>query len=140
MAINNSNNLELLDFRDSDLILKIVMELYNEIWTDSKKWNTNLQKIERYLIEILALNPNETRALTNLGVILSNNGKYQNALSKLKQAERLNSKDANLYKNIGIVKLNIEPERQNAKEYFDIAKTMKADKLTIEAYFDPHAY
>lgn len=129
-----------LDFKDSDSILKIVVELYKEIWTDSKKWKQNHQKIEQYLTELLTLNPNNTKALTNLGAILSDNGKHKNALTELKKAEKLNSKDANLYRNIGIVKMNIESERKNAKQYFEIAKTMVSDELTIEAYFDPQGH
>ncbi|MFD0991056.1 tetratricopeptide repeat protein [Mariniflexile jejuense] len=136
----NSNELTSLDFTNSDSILKIVVELYNEIWTDSKKWKENHQKIERYLTELLSLNPNDTRALTNLGAILSDNGKHKNALTELLKAEKLESKDANLYRNIGIAKMNIESERQNAKEYFEIANKFKSDELTIEAYFDPHGH
>lgn len=129
-----------LDFKDSDSILKIVTELYKEIWTDSKKWKVNHQKIEKYLTELLTINPNDARALTNLGAILSDNGKHTDALIELQKAEKLNTKDANLYRNIGIAKMNIESERQNAKEYFEIADKLVSDKLTIESYFDPHGY
>jgi len=129
-----------LDFKNSDSILKTVVELYNETWTDSKKGEVNHQKIEQYLTELLNVNPDNVRALINLGAILSEKGKHQIALTELKKAEKLNSKDANLYRNIGIVKMNIESERKNAEEYFEIAKTMKSDKLTIEAYFDPHGH
>ncbi len=129
-----------LDFKDSDSILKIVVELYKEIWIDSKKWKENHKKIEQYLTELLTLNPNNTKALTNLGAILSANGKHKNALIELQKAEKLNSKDANLYRNIGIAKMNIESERKNAKQYFEISKTMVSDELTIEAYFDPQGH
>ena len=140
MKKSNSKDLDLLDFKNSDSILKTVVELYNEIWTDSKKWEVNLQKIEQYLTKLLNINPDNTRALINLGAILSDRGKHKNALIELKKAEKLNSKDANLYRNIAIVKMNIESERQNAKEYFEIAKTMESDKLTIQAYFDLHGH
>lgn len=136
----NSKELGSLDFKDLDSILKIIVELYNEIWTDSKKWKENYQRIEQYLTELLILYPNNTRALTNLGAILLDNGKHKNALTELQKAEKLNSKDANLYRNIGIAKMNIESERQNAMKYFEIAKTMESDELTIEAYFDPHGH
>lgn len=118
---NNSKELDSLNFEDSDSILKIVTELYKEIWTDSKKCKVNQHKIEKYLTELLTIYPNDTRALTNLGAILSDNGKHRDALIELQKAEKLETKDANLYRNIGIVKMNIESERQNAKEYFEIA-------------------
>jgi tetratricopeptide (TPR) repeat protein len=129
-----------LDFKDSDSILKIVVQLYSEIWSDSNKWKQNHLKIEKYLTELLSVYPNDTRVLTNLGASLSDNGKHKDALSKLLKAEKLKSKDANLYRNIGIVKMNIESERQNAKEYFAMADKLESDKLTIEAYFDPQGY
>ena len=129
-----------LSFKDSDSILKIVTELYKEIRTDSKKWKANHQKIEKYLTKLLTIYPNDARALTNLGAILSDNGKHTDALIELQKAEKLKTKDANLYRNIGIAKMNIESERENAKEYFEIAGKLVPDKLTIEAYFDPHGY
>ena len=137
---NKTNDIDLLNFKDSDSILKIVVKLYKEIWTDSKKWKENHHKIEKYLTELLIVYPNDTRALTNLGAILSDNGKYKDALTELQKAEKLNSKDANLYQNIGIAKMNIESERQNAKKYFEIADKLDSDELTIEAYFDPHGF
>ena len=137
---SKSNDIDSLDFKDSDSILKIVVELYKEIWTDSKKWKQNHHKIEQYLTELLTIYPNDSRALTNLGAILSDNGKHKDALTELQKAEKLETKDANLYRNIGIAKMNIESEKQNAKEYFEIANKLVSDKLTIEAYFDPHGY
>ena len=137
---SKSNDIDSLDFKDSDSILKIVVELYKEIWTDSKKWKKNHHKIEQYLTELLTIYPNDSRALTNLGAILSDNGKHKDALTELQKVEQLETKDANLYRNIGIAKMNIESERQNAKEYFEIADKLVSDKLTIEAYFDPHGY
>jgi Flp pilus assembly protein TadD len=64
--------------------------------------------------------------LTNLGAILSDNGKHIEALTELQKAEKLKSKDANLYRNIGIVKMNIDSERKNAKEYFNVANKLES--------------
>jgi len=36
--------------------------------------------------------------------------------------------------------MNINGERQKAKEYFKKADALKSDNLTIEAYFDPQEY
>ncbi len=129
-----------LDFQDTDSTLRVVVDLYKEIWADSGKWEENLSKMERLLIELLAVYPNDTRALTNLGAVLSDNGKHKEALSELLKSEKLNAKDANLYSNIAIAKMNIGLERKSAKEYFEMAKTLKKDQLTIEAYFDLHGY
>jgi tetratricopeptide (TPR) repeat protein len=137
---SKSNDIDSLDFKDSDSILKIVVKLYKEIWTDSKKWKKNHLKIEQYLTKLLTVYPNDTRVLTNLGAILSDNGKHEDALTELLKAEKLESKDANLYRNIGITKMNIESERKNAKEYFSIATKLESNELTIEAYFDPQGY
>ncbi len=137
---NKSNDFDSLDFKDSDSILEIVVKLYKEIWADLKKRNKNLLKIEQYLTELLNLYPNDTRALTNLGAILSDNGKHKDALIELLKAEKLESKDANLYRNIGIAKMGIESERPYAMEYFEKANKLESDKLTFEAYFDPQAH
>jgi tetratricopeptide (TPR) repeat protein len=137
---SKSNDINSLDFKDSDSILILTVKLYKEIWADTKKWKKNHYRIEQYMTELLKVYPNDTRALTNLGAILSDNGKHIEALTELQKAEKLKSKDANLYRNIGIVKMNIDSERKNAKEYFNVANKLESDELTIEAYFDPHGY
>ena len=121
-------------------VLKITVALYHQIWREPEKTAENYLKIEKKLTQLLKQNPNDTRALTNLGATLCNKGKHEIALQKLLKAERLGSVDANLYQNIGIAKMNIEVERENAKAYFNIANTLNADELTFEAYFDPHGY
>ncbi len=131
---------ELNNLKNDELTLEIVVELYNEIWIDFKKCNENYQKIKQLLNELLSIYPNDTRALTNLGAILSDTGRYEEALIILLKAENIGSKDANLYQNIGIVKMNIESERNNAMVYFEKASKLKPDKLTIVAYFDIHGY
>ena len=92
------------------------------------------------MTELLAVYPNDTRILTNFGAILSNKGEHKEALIELLKAEKLELKDTNLYRNIGIAKTNIKSEKQNAKEYFEIATKLNSDKLTIEAYFEPLGY
>ena len=110
--------MDTLDYKDSNSILSIVVDLYREIWNDSTTWEENAFKIEQHLNELLAVNPKDTRALTNLGAILSLKGAHTQALTELLKAEKLNASDANLYSNIAIAKINIESERQNAKAYF----------------------
>jgi tetratricopeptide (TPR) repeat protein len=137
---SKKNESDSLNFKNSDSVLEIVVKLHKEIWTDSKKWKENHQKIEQYLKKLLTENPNDSRALTNLGAILSDIGKHKEALTELQKAEKLETKDANLYRNIGIAKVNLKTERQNAKKYFEIANKLEPNELTIEAYFDPHGY
>ena len=137
---SKNNESDSLDFKNSDCVLEIVVKLHKEIWTDLKKWDENHHKIKEYLTKLLSENPNDTRALTNLGAILSDTGKHKEALTELKKAKKLGTNDANLYRNIGIAKLNIETERQNAKKCFEIANQMEPNELTIEAYFDPHGH
>ncbi len=133
-------DIDLLDFKDITLILRVVIDLYKEIWCDSKKRDENYRKIKQILMKLNSLYPNDVRVLTNFGAILSDNGEYKDALIKLLKAEKLGSKDANLYQNIGIVKMNIDSERKNAKKYFELANKLNVDELTIEAYFDPQGY
>jgi tetratricopeptide (TPR) repeat protein len=123
---SKSNDINSLDFKDSDSILILTVKLYKEIWVDTKKWKKNHYRIEQYMTELLKVYPNDTRALTNLGAILSDNGKHIEALTELQKAEKLKSKDANLYRNIGIVKMNIDSERKNAKEYFNVANKLES--------------
>ncbi len=134
------NNIDLLDFKDITFILRIVIDLYREIWSNFKKRNENYSKIEQILTKLYSIYSNDVRVLTNFGAILSDNGKYEDALIKLLKAEKLESRDANLYRNIGIVKMNINSERKDAKKYFEMANKLNADELTIEAYFDPQGY
>jgi len=134
------NDIESLNFMDIDSVLEIVIQLNKDIWKDTSKWKNNNLKMEQYLTRLLLSSPNNTRALTSLGATLSDSGKHKEALAELLKAEKLKSKDANLYLNIGIAKMNIESERPNAKEYFDKASRLESDKLTFEAYFDPHGH
>ncbi len=133
-------DIDLLDCKDITSVLSIVIDLYKESWSNLKKWNENYRTIEQILNKLHSVYPNDVRVLTNLGAIFSDNGKYEDALTELLKAEKLGSKDANLYRNIGIVKMNICSERNNAKQYFAKAHKLNADKLTIEAYFDPQGY
>ncbi len=129
-----------LDFKDADSILGIVVQLNKDIWSDTSKWEKNNLKMIQYLTRLLLNYPDDTRALTNLGATLSDSGKHKEALYELLKAEKLKSNDANLYRNIGIAKMNVNEERQNAKEYFKKADTLKSDNLTFEAYFDPQGH
>ncbi len=134
------NDVDLLDFKNTDSILSIVVQLNKDIWNDTSKWEKNNLKMEQYLNRLLLNCPNETRALTNLGATLADRGKHEEALCELLKAEKLKSNDANLYRNLGIVKMNINEERHNAKKYFEKADKLTPNNLTFVAYFDPQGY
>lgn len=129
-----------LDFDNSETILEYIIKLYNEIWKDQGKWKANLNEIELVLNKLLLKVPYDTRVLTNLGTVLSDKGRYPEALQVLQKAESLGSIDSNLYMSIGIVKMNLPNERPYAKDYFNKATKLSKNKYTIEPYFDPHAY
>ncbi|WP_221409129.1 hypothetical protein [Reichenbachiella versicolor] len=84
--------------------------------------------------------PNHPLILTNIGAILSDLGKHKEALAYLESAKPENSADRNLVKNMGIVKMNLDNEDLTARTYFDKAKNLQPNELTIEAFFDPHGY
>ena len=129
-----------VDVNNIELSLHNVILAYNEIWKDHNKWKTNLNLAETALRKLIMKHPKNTFVLTNLGAILSDQGKHQDALIILKTAESLGSEDSNLFLNIAIAKMSIEKQRPSAKGYFDKANKFKASNLTIKAYFDPHAH
>ncbi len=134
------NKLKFEDYSDVDLILRYVIDIYNEIWKDISLYDINLTEAKFHLEKLNSLNPNNSKILTNLGAILSDKGKHQEALKYLLKAEKICSKDRNLSMNIGIVKMGMENERPNAKKHFEKAESLTPNELTIEAYFDPHAH
>jgi Flp pilus assembly protein TadD len=117
-----------------------VKALYAEVWKDTSKWTANFGKATRMLKSMLAERPDDTRALTCLGAIYSDQGRHREALEILRKAARLGSTDRNLYMNIAIAMMNLESQRSGAMRYFRKAGTLSADRLTFEAYFDPQGH
>lgn len=129
-----------LDFNDLEATLNTALEIYWEAWKDTSKWKTNMDIAQHLLEKLQSEHPGNTVILTNLGAVLSDQGQHKRALLRLLKAANLGSDDRNLYMNIGIAKMNINEERGSAKAYFDKARELKPDPLTIEAYFDPHGH
>ena len=118
--------------------LKKANELHDAAWKDSKNMERLTLESAAILEDVLEQNPNNAVALTNLGAIYADLARYKEAFDLLKKAKKLNFYDQNLYRNLGIVSVALERDRE-AKKYFEIASTMEANKLTFEAYIDFHA-
>ena len=118
--------------------LRRVKESEAEIWKNSENMEYRSLEIVDLLKGILSENPENMVALTNLGAMYSNMGKYKEALDILKRVEVMNFDDRNLYYNIGVVLANLSQEKE-ARKYFEVSTTKEPDELTFEAYFDFHA-
>ncbi len=129
-----------LDYNDIEASLKIVREVYREAWKGGSGWKTNLKIAQKMLEELRSVHPGNTAILTNLGAVLSDQGQHKKAMWLLLKAANLGSNDRNLFYNIGVTKMNINGERDAAAAYFQKARTLVPDPLTIEAYFDPHGH
>ncbi|BDD06702.1 tetratricopeptide repeat protein [Aureibacter tunicatorum] len=119
-----------------DTEIKEIKKSYKEACPNFDK----LYSIKSKLLLLKNQYPDNIKILTNLGAVYSDLGKPTEALPLLTKAKSLGSKDANLHRNIGIVKIKIASERKNAIEYFHTASQYEKDPLTIEAYFDPHGH
>ncbi len=123
---------------------KILQEKFEKIKIlETRRWTeiSAEKEIKLILNEILEMDPNNPIALNNLGVITSDQGKFEKALEILKRAENSGFKDRNLFENIGIAMMNIsEITRKNAKYYFNKSQEFEENKWTILAYFDPQAH
>ena len=117
--------------------LKKANELHDAAWKDSKNMERLMLEAAAILEDVLEQNPNNVVALTNLGAIYSNRARYKEAFDLLKKAKKLNFSDQNLYRNLGIVSIGLQRDRE-AKKHFEIASTMEEHELTFEAYIDFH--
>lgn len=107
-------------------------------WPDEK---VQMKEAEDLLTDLVADFPENTLALTNIGALKCDQGKYEEAIVFLKKAESIGSAERNLYLNIAIAMLNISAQtRANAKVWFKKAEGLEADELSLVAYFDPQGY
>lgn len=122
--------------------LEEVVLLSQELWGyDPDLAAENLKRAEEILRPLLSTAPGNTMVMTSLAAVLCDRGAYDEALRHLKNAEELGSDDRNLFENIGIVLMNKSGvEQSEALKYFQKASLLKANELTITAYFDPHGY
>ena len=106
-------------------------------WNDSKNMESIEIEMMSILDNLLGENPDDVISLTNLGALQSDMGNHDKALKTLRLSERLNFNDSNLYKNIGIVMINLADYRHLAKSYFEKSRELPKNEFTFVAYFDP---
>ncbi|MBB4126946.1 Flp pilus assembly protein TadD [Xanthomonas translucens] len=105
---------------------------------DPQGWSAHLAQAESLLRAAAASAPDDSAALTCLGAVLCDQGKYREAAEALQRALRLRSDDRNTHFNLGVALLNSGKHRQ-AMQRFRQAASLRASAATWEAYFDPHA-
>lgn len=120
--------------------LKQIKKLRPKLFSNTPNREEIKNEIDTTIEHIYKLNTSNTQVLIVYGAILCDNGLPSKALEILNIAQKLGSNDKNLFRNIAIVKMNIQEQRPQAKEYFDKANHYQPDPLTFEAYFDPLAH
>ena len=110
-----------------------VKHLEGSSWKDFAKKDAMWQGLVADLERILAHDPENVLALTNLGALYSNLMQYEAALQVLLKAVQLNCKDSNLYFTLGVVSIGLEQEKE-AKKYFKKALSLEPNPFTLEAY------
>ena len=81
--------------------------------------------------EILKINPNHINALSNLGAIFKQIGKYQKAINCYEKAIEINPNNAPIYSNLGIVFAKLK-EYQKAINFYE--KAIKIDPNLFDAF------
>lgn len=121
--------------------LEEVILLSQELWGYPDRAEENLSKAEEILRTLLLIDPDHTIVMTSLAAVLCDRGLYDEALYHLKRAEELGSDDRHLFENIGIVLMN-KPggKKAEALKYFEKANRMRANELSLSAWFDPQAH
>jgi len=76
----------------------VILLLTTGSYWRNKIWNSNID----LWVDCVKKSPNKTRPLNNLGVFLSNQGKYQEAILHLNEALRINPNLAKARNNLGI--------------------------------------
>ncbi len=121
--------------------LQNVKKLQAKRWeNDEEYWDEINDLLIKELEGILQIEPKNTAALINIGVIYSDLGENETAFYYLKQALKLGSEDKNLYINLAIVMVGLGMHAEEYHEYLEIAEDKKEDPLTFKAYFDPQSH
>ncbi|KIC63361.1 tetratricopeptide repeat protein [Chryseobacterium taiwanense] len=121
--------------------LENVKKLQAKRWDNEEEyWDEINDLLIKELDEILLIEPKNTAALINIGVIYSDLGENEKAMYYLKQAMQLGSEDKNLYINLAIVMVGLGMHAEEYHEYLEIAEDKKEDPLTFKAYFDPQSH
>ncbi|PIF47174.1 hypothetical protein CLU96_4223 [Chryseobacterium sp. 52] len=121
------------------LRLENVKKLQAKRWENEDHWDTLNDLLIKELDEILAIEPQNTSALINIGAIYSDMGENEKALEYLNTALDLGSDDKNLFINLAIVMVYMEKHQEEYHEYLEIAENKTENPLTFKAYFDPNS-
>jgi Tfp pilus assembly protein PilF len=120
--------------------LKLIKKLNDGLWGYPNE-SGHLEKAEDILTDLLLRFPENTLVLTNMGALLCDQGKYEEAMIHLEKAECIGTSDRNLYLNIGVAMMNISAQtRKKAPDYFKKAKDFDEAEFSLAAYFDPQGY
>lgn len=124
---------------ESDAIVRAKALTDDAFRAHPERYKVNMNEAERILRRALEAKPGDKVLLTCLGTVLSDNGKFAEAIEVLKAALAAGSKDRNTYFNLGAALMSTEG-RDAAMRYFNKARSREASPLTWEAYFDPHGH
>lgn len=119
--------------------LQNVKKLQAKRWENEDHWDAINDLLIKELDEILALEPENTSALINIGAIYSDMGEDEQALKYLHQALNLGSADKNLFINLAIVMTYMGKHAEEYHEFLEIAEDKTEDPLTFKAHFDPES-
>lgn len=119
--------------------LQNVKKLQAKRWENEDHWDAINDLLIKELDEILALEPENTSALINIGAIYSDMGEDEQALKYLYQALNLGSADKNLFINLAIVMTYMGKHSEEYHEFLEIAEDKTEDPLTFKAHFDPQS-
>lgn len=119
--------------------LENVKKLQAKRWENEDHWDAINDLLIKELDEILALEPENTSALINIGAIYSDMGEDEQALKYLYQALNLGSADKNLFINLAIVMTYMGKHPEEYHEFLEIAEDKTEDPLTFKAHFDPQS-
>jgi len=97
-----------------------------------------LAEAETLLFQAVAADPTDVPALTCPGVVLCDEGKYQQAIEVLSRAEALGSMDRNTFHALAVATMNTSTHEE-AMQIFARAAVLEAPDGTWEAYYDPQA-
>jgi tetratricopeptide (TPR) repeat protein len=119
--------------------LQNVKKLQAKRWENEDHWDAINDLLIKELDEILAIEPENTSALINIGAVYSDMGEDEQALEYLHQALNLGSVDKNLFINLSIVMAYMGKHPEEYHEYIEEAETKTEDPLTFKAHFDPQS-
>jgi predicted Zn-dependent protease len=121
-----------------DALWRLGLALHEAAWR-ARGEHEYLGEAAAVFRRLIKLQPDEPAHLVNLGAVLSDQGRFRQALRYLRRAEALGCDDRNLKFNLGAALINLG-EHKSGVAYLRSASAQRASKRTIEAYFDPQGH